>query len=567
MQTVGKPPVSTDPKRHLWVFGLIAPLSALLPSQLVLQTGAKVFWWIGPIIVLIVIPVLDWVVGEDGTNPRDEDYELLSNDRYYRWCTYLFLPVQLIGLLIACAMWAGHELSVVDKLGLAATLGFVSGIGINAAHELGHRVENAERWLAKVALAQSFYGHFFVEHNRGHHVRVATPEDPASGRLGETLWEFLPRSVFGSFRSAIELERVRLARKNRRWFSVHNHILQAWSMSVVLFGTLMALFGIGILPWLILQAVIGASLLETVNYIEHYGLLRGKRPNGNYARCSPRDSWNSDRLVTNIFLFHLQRHSDHHANPGRRYQTLRSSMQAPQLPAGYATMILFAVVPPLWRAVMDHRVLEHYEGDVTRANIHPRKRRQLLERYRGWATRTPENAAAQTNAPAQSDAPAQANGAEQTSGTARANGAAQADGADGAARAASVPSANDGAQGAAQSNGAVRGGDGAVPSNFAAHTNGAAQASGAARSNGAGAAQANRGAQADGVVQGSDVRPGGSGAAVDGVASGSGVTSETGVPSGNSGSPCNGAVQRNTVVQRNGSAQRREATVAESGAI
>ncbi len=552
MQTVGKPPVSTDPKRHLWVFGLIAPLSALLPSQLVLQTGAKVFWWIGPIIVLIVIPVLDWVVGEDGTNPRDEDYELLSNDRYYRWCTYLFLPVQLIGLLIACAMWAGHELSVVDKLGLAATLGFVSGIGINAAHELGHRVENAERWLAKVALAQSFYGHFFVEHNRGHHVRVATPEDPASGRLGETLWEFLPRSVFGSFRSAIELERVRLARKNRRWFSVHNHILQAWSMSVVLFGTLLALFGIGILPWLILQAVIGASLLETVNYIEHYGLLRGKRPNGNYARCSPRDSWNSDRLVTNIFLFHLQRHSDHHANPGRRYQTLRSSTQAPQLPAGYATMILFAVVPPLWRAVMDHRVLEHYDGDVTRANIHPRKRRQLLERYSGWATRTPDNAAAQADGVGQDDAPAQANGA---------------------ARAAGVPSAN----GAAQSNGVARGDDGAVLSNTAVQTNGAAQPGGAARSNaavpGASAAQPNRGAQAHGVSQadragqGSDVAPGSAAVTADGVASGSGVTSETGVPVGNVGSPCNGAVQRNTVVQRNGSAQRREATVAESGAI
>ncbi len=552
MQTVGKPPVSTDPKRHLWVFGLIAPLSALLPSQLVLQTGAKVFWWIGPIIVLIVIPVLDWVVGEDGTNPRDEDYELLSNDRYYRWCTYLFLPVQLIGLLIACAMWAGHELSVVDKLGLAATLGFVSGIGINAAHELGHRVENAERWLAKVALAQSFYGHFFVEHNRGHHVRVATPEDPASGRLGETLWEFLPRSVFGSFRSAIELERVRLARKNRRWFSVHNHILQAWSMSVVLFGTLMALFGIGILPWLILQAVIGASLLETVNYIEHYGLLRGKRPNGNYARCSPRDSWNSDRLVTNIFLFHLQRHSDHHANPGRRYQTLRSSTQAPQLPAGYATMILFAVVPPLWRAVMDHRVLEHYDGDVTRANIHPRKRRQLLERYSGWATRTPDNAAAQADGVGQDDAPAQGNGA---------------------ARAAGVPSAN----GAAQSNGVARGDDGAVLSNTAVQTNGAAQPGGAARSNaavpGASAAQPNRGAQAHGVSQadragqGSDVAPGSAAVTADGVASGSGVTSETGVPVGNVGSPCNGAVQRNTVVQRNGSAQRREATVAESGAI
>ncbi|WP_441950420.1 alkane 1-monooxygenase [Nocardia sp. 2TAF39] len=381
MQTVGKPAGSVDPKRHLWVLGLIAPSSALLPSQLVLHTGAVVFWWIGPIIVLVVIPVLDWLIGEDGSNPRDEDYELLSNDRYYRWCTYLFLPIQLIGLAVACYMWAGDELSVVDKLGLAATLGLVSGIGINAAHELGHRVEHLERWLAKIALAQSGYGHFFVEHNRGHHVRVATPEDPASGRLGESLWEFLPRSVSGSFRSAIGLERKRLARKGKGWWNVDNHILQAWSMTLVLFGGLIAAFGPHVLPYLALQAVIGIALLETVNYVEHYGLLRSRRPNGLYARCSPRDSWNSDHLVTNIFLFHLQRHSDHHANPGRRYQTLRSSQQAPQLPAGYATMIVLAAIPPLWRRIMDRRVADHYGGDITLANIQPRKRRRILSAH------------------------------------------------------------------------------------------------------------------------------------------------------------------------------------------
>ncbi|WP_405485467.1 alkane 1-monooxygenase [Nocardia sp. NBC_00511] len=375
---IGKRSGSPDPKRHLWMLGLIAPGCALLPSQLVLWTKFTVFWWIGPIIVLIVIPVLDWVVGEDGSNPRDEDYELLSGDRFYRWCTYMFLPIQLVGLIIASFMWAGHDLSTINKLGLAATLGFVSGIGINAAHELGHRVEHIERWLSKIALAQSGYGHFFVEHNRGHHVRVATPEDPASARMGESLWEFLPRSVIGGFRSAIALEGDRLRRKGQRWFSVHNHILQAWSMTVVLFGALAAVFGLAVLPYLLLQAVIGAALLETVNYVEHYGLLRSRRPNGAWARCSPRDSWNSDRLVTNIFLFHLQRHSDHHANPGRRYQTLRSTQESPQLPAGYATMILLAGIPPLWRYVMDDRLLQHYEGDVSQANIQPRKRQRIL---------------------------------------------------------------------------------------------------------------------------------------------------------------------------------------------
>ncbi|MET9027913.1 alkane 1-monooxygenase [Nocardia sp. NPDC004168] len=367
-----------DPKRYLWILGLIAPGCALLPSTLVAHTGLELFWWIGPIIVLVVIPLLDWFIGDDGSNPRDEDYEALSNDRYYRWCTFLFLPMQFIGLLIAGYMWASHELSLADKLGLAVTLGFVSGIGINAAHELGHRAEHLERWLAKIALAQSGYGHFFVEHNRGHHVRVATPEDPASARFGESLWQFLPRTMMGGFRSALALERTRLARNGKRWFSPGNHLLQAWAMSAVLFGGLIVTFGPVVTPYLAIQALIGAGLLETVNYVEHYGLLRTRRPDGRYARCSPRDSWNSDRLVTNIFLFHLQRHSDHHANPGRRYQTLRSCDVAPQLPAGYATMVVLAAIPPLWRAVMDPRVLAHYNGDMTLINLKLRRRRLPL---------------------------------------------------------------------------------------------------------------------------------------------------------------------------------------------
>lgn len=363
-----------DPKRYLWILSTVVPGCALLPTQLVAWTGQTLFWWIGPILVFVVIPVLDVTVGCDGSSPRDEDYEALSNDRYYRWCTYLFLPFQFTGLAVAGYLWAGSELTLLDKLGLTVTLGVVSGVGINAAHELGHRAEHLERRLAKVALAQSGYGHFVVEHNRGHHVRVATPEDSASARFGESLWAFIPRSVVGGFRSALTLERERLARKGHGWFNRDNQILQAWSMSIVLFGSMILVFGVGILPFLALQAAIGIGLLETVNYLEHYGLLRARRADGRYERCSPRHSWNSDRLVTNVFLLHLQRHSDHHANPGRRYQTLRSSEQAPQLPFGYATMVLLAAVPPLWRKVMDPRVLNHYDGDVTLVNRKSRSR-------------------------------------------------------------------------------------------------------------------------------------------------------------------------------------------------
>lgn len=332
-------------------------------------------------VFFVLIPIIDVLAGEDGDNPSDSEAEDMQDDRFYRWCTYMFLPVQFVTLLVACWMWAFGSLSVTDKMGLAVTIGLVAGTGINAAHELGHRIEEHERWLAKVALMQTFYGHFFVEHNRGHHVRVATPADPASARLGESVWEFLPRSVFGGLRSAWRLEMQRLDRRNINRWSIRNNLLHTWLMSSALFGGLALIFGAGILPYLVLQAVVGFLLLEMVNYVEHYGLLREKNERGRYVRCSPRHSWNSDRLCTNIFLYHLQRHSDHHANPAKRYQTLRTCDEAPQLPVGYATMVMMAAIPPLWRRVMDRRVLAHYDGDIVRANILPRRRERILRRY------------------------------------------------------------------------------------------------------------------------------------------------------------------------------------------
>jgi alkane 1-monooxygenase len=269
----------------------------------------------------------------------------------------------------------------------------VGGIAINTAHELGHKRKKHEKWLSKVALAQTGYGHFFIEHNRGHHVRVATPEDPASARLGESFWEFLPRTVVGSLRSALELERVRLERVGQRFFSLHNDIFNAWAMTIVLFAGLVAVFGLEVAPWLVLQAVVGASLLEVVNYIEHYGLLRQKQEDGRYERCRPEHSWNSDNVASNVFLYHLQRHSDHHAYPTRRYQALRHFEDLPELPSGYATMIPLAYMTPLWRRVLDPMVLAHYDGDVTRANIHPRVRERILAKY-GAADRRGDPAAA-----------------------------------------------------------------------------------------------------------------------------------------------------------------------------
>jgi alkane 1-monooxygenase len=264
-------------------------------------------------------------------------------------------------------------------------MGVVNGIGINTAHELGHKRDSLERWLSRIALAPTGYGHFFIEHNRGHHVRVATPEDPASSRLGESFWAFLPRTVIGSLRSAWGIEAARLDRMGRSHWTLRNDILGAWAMTVALFAGLTIVFGPVVLPYLLLQAVLGFSLLEVVNYLEHYGLLRQKKEDGRYERCRAEHSWNSNNVASNVLLYHLQRHSDHHANPTRRYQALRHVDEAPQLPTGYAGMIVLAWIPPVWRRVMDHRLVEHYGGDVNRANIQPRARKRVLRRYAGAA--------------------------------------------------------------------------------------------------------------------------------------------------------------------------------------
>ncbi|AJE81285.1 MULTISPECIES: alkane 1-monooxygenase [Streptomyces] len=370
-----------DPKRYLWLIGLVVPLFPFIAWGLVEATGVGLLWWTGILLLYVIFPVVDILFGKDSANPPESATAWLEQDRYYRWCIYLYLPVQYAGLVFGCWLLTHGDLSFQGRLGLAITLGGVAGIGINTAHELGHKKESVERWLSKVALAQTCYGHFFIEHNRGHHVRVATPEDPASARLGESFWAFWPRTVSGSLRSAWHLEKKRMERLGKSPWSPRNDVLNAWVMSAVLFGALVLAFGPGLLPWLALQAVFGFSLLEVINYTEHYGLLRRHTESGRYERCAPRHSWNSDNVASNVFLYHLQRHSDHHANPTRRYQALRHFEEAPELPTGYAGMIVLAYFPPLWRRVMDHRVLAHYGGDINRANLHPGKREALLTRY------------------------------------------------------------------------------------------------------------------------------------------------------------------------------------------
>ena len=360
-----------DTRRWAWLAAWVIPLLPFVGWALFEASASPWAWWVGPLVLYGLVPLLDHLLGDDPANPPESAVEQLGRQPFYRWVLYAWFPLHAAALLLACWVVSQYSLGAVGWLGLMASTGLVSGGGINVAHELGHKRDALARWLAKLALAPAMYGHFFVEHNRGHHVRVATPEDPASARLGESFWRFLPRTIGGSLLSAWRLEAMRLGREQRSVLSWRNENLQAWSLSVLLFAGLVALFGWQVLPLLVLQAGYGAATLEVVNYIEHYGLLRQKLADGRYQRCQPCHSWNSNRRLTNLMLYQLERHSDHHAHPTRPYQVLRHFEHSPQLPAGYAALVPLAYCPPLWFRLMDRRVLAFYGGDRSRCNQGP----------------------------------------------------------------------------------------------------------------------------------------------------------------------------------------------------
>jgi len=370
-----------DGKRFWWLLSPLIPVLGLIMLAMYQLTDWGLWTWGGPILVYGIIPLLDRLVGVDRTNPPQSAVAGLENDRYYRAIVFAYLPSQFA--LTIWGVWLavhGHP-AAWEWIGLVFSIGAINGIGINTAHELGHKTNPTDRWLAKLTLAPVAYGHFFVEHNKGHHKNVATPDDPASSKMGESFWAFLPRTMIGSLRSAWGIERERLARLGKGPWTLENENLQAWGMTALFFAALGAWLGWAALPFLLLQAFYGASLLEVINYIEHYGLRRQQLPSGRYERCTPAHSWNSNNVVTNLFLYQLQRHSDHHANPTRRFQALRHFDDSPQLPSGYASMLIPAYIPALWFRQMDPLVAQHYQGDLAKANLYPPKRAQLLARW------------------------------------------------------------------------------------------------------------------------------------------------------------------------------------------
>ncbi len=379
-----------DGKRVAWLLSPALPFIGLVLLAFVGVTGNTLFLWGAPFLFYGVIPLFDWLVGTDRTNPPESAVAGLENDPYYRWIVYAYIPSQYVVTVVGAWLAVSLSPNWWEFLGLVFTVGMVNGISINTAHELGHKKGSFERWLAKLTLAPVAYGHFFVEHNKGHHKNVATPEDPASSRMGETFWAFLPRTMIGSLQSAWSIEKNRLAKLGSGPWTLKNENIQAWLMTVALFGVLTVLLGWYALAFLLVQAFYGASLLEVINYIEHYGLLRQKEANGRYVRCAPEHSWNSNQIVTNLFLYQLQRHADHHANPTRRFQALRHFDASPQLPSGYASMLVIAYFPWLWFRQMNPLVARHYQGDLSKANIQPSKRAALMARWQNAPLSEPE---------------------------------------------------------------------------------------------------------------------------------------------------------------------------------
>jgi len=331
--------------------------------------------------VYLGIPLLDRLLGEDLSNPPESAVPALEADRYYRYITFAAVPILWAGFIGMVAYLCSHTLPLHAQLALVLGGGLCGGIGINLGHELGHKNNALERWLAKIVLAPTGYGHFFIEHNRGHHRDVATPIDPASSRMGESIYSFVLREMPGALLRAWRIETDRLKRMALPVWSLHNEILQPALITLVLWTALVAAFGWIALPYIVLISFWSNFQLTLANYIEHYGLLRRETAKGRYEICQPHHSWNSNHVFSNWVLLHLQRHSDHHAHPLRRYQSLRHFESPPQLPSGYMGMFVLVFIPSVWYAVMDPRLVRAVQGDAARINFQPGREHTLVNRY------------------------------------------------------------------------------------------------------------------------------------------------------------------------------------------
>ncbi len=349
----------------------------ILPSLVVIGYYLDGWWnYLAIGFSFILIPIIDQQFGIDTSNPTETEINSKGEEFYYRFVTYIWTYVQ-----IAFIVWGFYVISNGNIHTSAEWIGFVlsfslvtGGIGITVAHELGHKKSSIERLYSKVLLMTVCYMHFYIEHNRGHHVLVATPEDPATARKNESFYSFWLRSVFGGYAHAWKLENESMRRKGYSVFHIKNSMIWFAFLPIIFCSAFTALFSYpaGRILWEIpifffVQSILAFTLLELVNYVEHYGIQRKEITLGRYERVNPIHSWNASFLISNFFLFQLQRHSDHHANAIKRYQVLNHYDESPQLPFGYPTMIIIAVLPPLWFKVMNKRLNEWAGKPIERA--------------------------------------------------------------------------------------------------------------------------------------------------------------------------------------------------------
>ena len=333
-------------------------------SPLIIYLGA--FWsfsttgwqvWLPIVWAWIIIPLAELLIKPVPSNMSAAEEELAKKERTYDFLLYFIVILQyslLIKFLLAMSL---DEMTGADIAGRIWVMGLLCGtFGINVGHELGHRVNKFEQVLAKALLLTSLYMHFFTEHNKGHHKRVATPEDPSSARYGEPVYTFYFRTIFFSYISAWHIANDEVRKKGKPVFSLYNEMVQYSLIQLAFIAFIFFLFSGLVLLYFLAAAMIVILLLETVNYIEHYGLQRKPTGDGRYERAMPEHSWNSDHVIGRLMLFELSRHSDHHYLASRKYQVLRHHDASPQMPTGYPGMMILSLFPPAWFYVMNRRI-------------------------------------------------------------------------------------------------------------------------------------------------------------------------------------------------------------------
>jgi alkane 1-monooxygenase len=361
-----------DGKRYLWMLSYIPPLIPPLSYWLYFQTGSTWTTLIPFFFVFGFIPLLDAILGEDYYNPPAEAIAAMEADPYYLRLARISVPLLWLSFISTVAFVGTQNLPLWSYVALILGVGTIDGGALLVGHELGHKADRLNKIFGILANNLVGYAHFRLEHNRGHHTWVATPEDPASARFGESIYAFAGRELPGTFRRGWHIEAERLRRQGKPVFSAHNEILVGFALTFAVAAGLIALFGWKVAPFLVAHHFIGWYALTQANYVEHYGLLRQREPNGRYQPVEPRHSWNTNHIVSNLMTFHLQRHSDHHANPMRPYQSLRDFDDLPRLPSGYPGMFVLAAFPPLWFRVMDPKAMAWAGGDVSKLNAAPR---------------------------------------------------------------------------------------------------------------------------------------------------------------------------------------------------